>query len=230
MNYSEEATFLILIQAFVSKFSIIEYTNNDLIQFFQTLERLFKVTPVPDFSRERQGLWGELFLLQWLGHAKHWVNFYHSDFTMKFDFASNNKRIEVKTSVGERIHYFSHDQLFSIDKEIVIASIILSKDDAGKSLRELLIEVRKAIADEPELIIKLESAVRRAGMQDVSETGPKFDYTEASRQLAWYWASSVPRFNQAEPPGVSNTHYRVNLGTVEKLSDDQVRGWLEEWR
>lgn len=222
-------TFLILVQAFISKFSTDGYTNSGLIQFFQTVERLFKVTAVPDMSRERQGLWGELFLLKWLGDLKRWVNYYHSDYAMKFDLSSKNQRIEVKTTVGERIHYFSHDQLFSDDKEIAIASLVLSKDDAGMSLRELINEVRKEIADEPELIIKLENAVRRAGMQVVSEIGPKFNYMDASRQLAWYWSNSVPRFNQAEPPGVSNTHYRVNLGTVEKLSVDEVKRWLDNW-
>lgn len=222
-------SFLILVRAFVSKLSYNNCSNNDLIEFFQTLVRLFKVSPVPDLLRERQGLWGELFLLQWVGDIKHWTKFWHSDFTLKFDFASNNKRIEVKTSMGERIHYFSHDQLFSNDKEIAIASIMLSKDDAGKSLRELINEVRTAIADEPDLIIKLENAIRKAGMQDLSENGPRFDYTEASRHIAWFWSDFVPRFNQAEPPGVSNTHYRVNLATVEQVNDDELRKWLNTW-
>ncbi|MGO4119076.1 hypothetical protein ACEQ6C_38440, partial [Rhizobium ruizarguesonis] len=77
--------------------------------------------------------------------------------------------------------------------------------------------------------IKLENAIRKAGMQNLSEIGPRFDYTEASRHIAWFWSDFVPRFNQAEPPGVSNTHYRVNLATVEQVNDDELRKWLNTW-
>lgn len=223
-------SFITLIQAFILR---IEQDNiigsNEMMGFFQSLVRLFKVTPSPDMWKERQGLWGELFAMFFLGDVRQWMTYWHTDPTHKFDFSSKKYRVEVKSSLRDRIHHFSHDQLFSVDKEIAIISLLLRSDDAGKSLRELITEARAAISSDPQLVLKLERSIRNAGMNNPTEVGPKFDPEEARRQLAIFWSHSVPRFDQVEPPGVSNTHYQVDLSTVSRVTMEEFTEWHNHW-
>ena len=159
-----------------------------------------------------------------------WAEHWHSEPTRLFDFSKGNHRIEIKTtSKPERIHEFSHRQLFSLSsEEISIVSMMLREEDAGLSLRSLIEEAKKNLRATP-YFIKLEKAVRSAGMDNSSDTGPRFNDLEASRQLAWYGAESVPRFRTQEPEGVSGTHYRSDLTNAPKLTAEQVKDWMQNW-
>lgn len=98
----------------------------------------------------------------------------------RFDFSNERRRVEVKTTLGgPRIHRFSHRQIYALPgEEIVIVSLILREEDAGLSLNQLITEARSAIKETP-FFITLERAVRRAGMDLQTETGPAFDAEEA---------------------------------------------------
>lgn len=218
-------TFVVLVEALLNRSTAIK--SNELVTFFQSLVRLFRITPCPDLSSERQGLWGELFVMRTTGDIKSWMKRWHGDPVMKFDFASSHRRVEVKTSVGvERIHTFSHQQLTAIGKEITIASLLVRQDDAGLSLRDLIAEVRQAVDDDPELLAKLEASIRRAGMQEPSEQGPVYDEQEASVNLKWYRSADVPKWDGPEPPGITDTRYRCDLSVTQPLLASDSKGWL----
>ncbi|CAI6083998.1 PD-(D/E)XK motif protein [Cohnella sp. JJ-181] len=229
---SDEITksFLALCQAFAVQINVTKNSNH-VIEFFSNLTQLFKITPSMDLTLERQGLWGELFVIQHSQRIKSFVTFWHNETNRKFDFSKENLRLEVKTTTNSnRIHIFSHNQLYRNDQvQIIIASIMLKYDDAGLSLRELINDIRESLHGDIDLLYKLEKAVRKAGMLDQHEVGPTFDVSYAKDQLYWFNCRDVPRFNQFEPEGVSNTKYSVDITNSSRLSEEWVGEWLSAW-
>jgi len=229
-NEPDIDTFLILIEAFLARHEGQPIVADTLISFFRSMVRLFAVSLARDVEAERQGLWGELFVMTRVRKFSFWAPFWHSEATQRFDFSASGRRVEVKTTVGlERIHHFSHGQIFAHEgEEIVIASLLLREDDAGLSLRKLIDDARVALQDTP-FFLKVERAVRRAGMEGSSEAGLVFDAIEASRELAWFRSTDAPHFQVPEPPGVSETRYKVDLSTTPRIDSQELEEWLDLW-
>jgi hypothetical protein len=145
-----------------------------------------------------------------------------------FDFSTSNIRLEIKTTIGnQRVHHFSHRQVFALEgEEIVIASILLQEDDTGLNLKQLIEECRNSLMG-TDYYLKLEKAVRRAGMDDISITGPIYDSRQAAESIALFKSTEAPHFKIPEPPGVSDTHYRVDLSTAPRLSPEVIHSWLD---
>jgi Putative PD-(D/E)XK family member, (DUF4420) len=223
-------TFLVLVEAYLNLHAQGEIDRASLTGFFGSVSRLFSVERSSDLDGERQGLWGELFMMKSVRGFAFWAPFWHSETTRKFDFSAIGRRVEVKTVVGPmRIHHFAHRQIYALEgEEIMIASILLRKEDAGLGLRELISEARAALSG-TDYYMKLELAIRRAGMETMEEAGPAFDSSEALKSIAWFSAADAPHFTMAEPPGVSQTHYRVDLSTAPSLSEAELREWLDAW-
>ncbi len=223
-------TFLVLVEAFLARYKEDQVDQAGLCAFFRSMARLFSVGSSSDLQGERQGLWGELYFMRRVRGFTFWIQYWHSETTRKFDFSAGTKRVEVKTAAGgERIHYFAHRQIYELEgEEIMIISLLLRKEDAGLSLKELIEQARVALRGS-EHYFKLEQAVRQAGMEAEGETGPAFDATEAEQCLAWYRAADAPHFRMAEPPGVSQTHYRVDLSTAPQVDAAEKSRWLEAW-
>ena len=223
--------FLILIEAFLENNSRQEITYEILVTFFNSMIRLFSIPPSKDLESERQGLWGELFMMREVQGFHFWVPSWHKEVTRIFDFTSLNKRTEVKTTLSpQRIHHFSHRQIFETNgEEIIIVSLCLVADDSGLSLRNLIDECRYDLCGGQEYF-KLESAVRHAGMEDESIIGPKYNANYARRNLEWYNASTIPRFPVPEPYGVSETRYKVDLSLSTPLTSEELAKWLSEWK
>ena len=192
--------------------------------------RLFAVSPANDLLSERRGLWGELFMMSRVRGFQFWAPFWHGEVIRRFDFSHGRNRLEVKlTTRSERIHYFTHRQIYSSGSEdIFIASIVAGEDDSGLSLRRLILDSRSALVGTPDYI-KLEKAVRHAGMQDSAETGPVIDATEAEVSLAWFRSIHVPHFRVPEPQGVSETRYKVDLSTAPQITEAETDEWLDTW-
>jgi len=222
-------TFVLLCQAFVSTISEQNKPRDAIWQLFNSLLALFTLQPAADLSKERQGLWGELFIMRALGATKCLVQYWHKEVNRKFDFSCGRKRIEVKTTTSpNRIHMFSHHQLQS-DKDIVIASLILSPEEAGLSLMALINEARDSIGEDYESLMKLERAVKYAGMNVHNEAGPSYDEEEALASLAWFWAKDIPKFPMPEPAGVSGTRYNVDLSSAVRLSANELEDFISDF-
>jgi hypothetical protein len=226
----EIENFLILIEAFLAHNAGQRVDGDILASFFRSMVRLFSIQRARDLNAERQGLWGELFLMRCTRNFRFWAPFWHSEVTGLFDFSTSEKRLEVKTTTGaQRVHHFSHRQVYTTEGEkIMIASLLLREDDSGLSLRQLIDDCRQALIDSP-YILKAEGAIRHAGMEDPSESGPIFDEVEAQTKLAWFRSTDVPHFRLPEPPGVSETKYKADLTAATCLSQKEVDSWLDTW-
>lgn len=223
-------TFLVLIEAFLTRHEGQPMTGDSLTNFFRSMMRLFTVSPARDLEKERLGLWGELFMMSCLRGYRFWAPFWHSETTRRFDFSAPGHRVEVKTTLGDqRIHHFSHRQIYAEGgEEILIVSLLVREEDSGLSLRSLIDDCREALLDTSDFL-KLERAVRSAGMEDPSEIGPIFDPDEAKRNLSWFRSTDAPHFRMPEPSGVSETRYKVDLSAAPRLEPQEVGVWLDSW-
>lgn len=223
-------TFLRVAEAYLSESPMSREQGNNLGAYFRSLVRLFDTQPAPDLALERQGLWGELFVMRQVRGYRFWATYWHSVATRIYDFSTVSKRIEVKTTTGQtREHRFSHRQLFALGEDkIAIASLMLTPDDAGVSLRELIDGCARDF-DGSEMIVRLEQFVRRAGMGAKDEHGPSYSPDGAMHSLAWYWTDEVPHFRMEEPEGVSETHYKVDLSGAKPIRPDELNAWLDSW-
>lgn len=230
LNRSDIDSFLSVIDAFLTQHQCEQIDGTQLAAFFRSMVKLFSIAPVRDLQAERQGLWGELFMMRQTRGFKFWSPFWHNDTTRLFDFSSDQRRVEVKTVLGQqRIHHFSHRQIYSIGREeILIVYLLLREEDAGLSLRELVEQCGEASLGISGFL-KLERAVRRAGMEDPDIVGPVFDEAQAEISMCWFNASDVPHFRMPEPPGVSETRYKVDISTATPLSKESLNTWLDNW-
>ena len=223
-------TFLLLAEAFLARQGAGRVDRYALTSFFRSMVRLFAVTPAKDLQAERRGLWGELFMMSRVQGFRFWAPFWHSEVERRFDFSCGRNRVEVKvTTRPERTHHFSHRQIFAIeDEEIVVASIVATEDDSGLSLRQLIDDCRNALLGTPDYL-KLEKAVRQAGMESSAEPGPVIDAAEAEQNLAWFRSMDIPHFRVPEPPGVTETRYKVDLSTAPRVTATELDAWLRPW-
>jgi hypothetical protein len=228
----DQATFVVIVGGFLSSAAAITPLGPALVSFFQSASRLLSIPKATDLARERQGLWGELFMMSRVRGFKFWMPFWHAEVNRLFDFsAAADRHVEVKTTtLPERTHRFSHRQVFALGtEEILIGSLALTpQHETGLSLRQLVDDCRDSVAETPYLL-KVEAAVRHSGMEDEREIGPRFDEHLAWESLRWYWARDVPQFRTPEPPGVSETHYRVDLEGVAPVPPSAIVPWLERW-
>jgi len=229
-NPADVSNFLVLVEAFLAHSKGKHIDDEDLVGFFRSMVRLFAVVPARDLNAERQGLWGELFFMRQVRGYAFWAPFWHSEITRMFDFSSSHNRVEVKTTIGDqRVHHFSHRQVYALEgEEIIIASVLLREDDAGLTLQELVNECRAALRG-TQYYLKLEKSVRRAGMDDPSIAGPAYDADQTRNSLALFRSTEAPHFRMPEPPGVSETHYKVDLSTAPHLSFEEIESWLSIW-
>ena len=223
-------TFLLLAEAFLTRQEAGGVDRHTLTSFFRSMVRLFAVTPAKDLQAERRGLWGELFMMSRVQGFRFWAPFWHNEVTRRFDFSCGRNRVEVKiTTRPERTHHFSHRQIYAIEgEEIIIASIVAAEDDSGLSLRQLIEDCRSALLGTPDYL-KLEKAVRQAGMESSTETGPVIDAAEAEGGLAWFRSMDIPHFRVAEPAGVTETRYRVDLSTAPRVTAIELDDWVRPW-
>ncbi len=227
---TDVATFLLLSEAFLARHKAGGVDGATLASFFRSMIRLFEVTPAKNLRAERRGLWGELFMMTRVRGFQFWAPFWHSETTRRFDFSCGRNRVEVKmTTRPERVHHFSHKQVYAIEgEELLVASIVAAEDDAGLSLRQLIDECRNALLGTPDHL-KLERAIRRAGMESPTETGPVIGATEATERLAWFRSIDIPHFRVPEPAGVTETRYKVDLSTAPRVTDTELEAWLRPW-
>jgi hypothetical protein len=223
-------TFLSLVEIFLAQNIDLTSVSQNLVSFFRSMARLFAIYPARDLKAERQGLWGELFLMKQVHGFQFWAPFWHGEVMQLFDFSTLNKHLEVKTAIGNtRIHHFSHRQIYPMQgEEIIIVSLLVIEDDKGLSLRELIADCRSALIQTP-YYLKLEKAVRHAGMEDPAEIGPQYNLNDARLKLDWFRSIDIPHFRLSEPPGVSQTTYKVDLSEAPRLNHDEFNSWLDNW-
>lgn len=229
-NQADIETFLSLLETFIDQNNAYQAASANVMTFFRNVARLFSIQPSKDKISERQGLWGELFLMRSMRGYRFWAPYWHNEVKDVFDFSTSKKRVEVKTSVsGQRIHHITHNQVFPLKgEEIIFASLVVSEDQADLSLRELIDECKSELLGSSHFI-KIEKAARHAAMHNTDDNGPMYSLMSATNSLAFFFSKDIPHFTMPEPPGVSQTSFRADLRNAPKIDIDRLDSWLDTW-
>lgn len=178
---------------------------------------------------ELQGMYVELYVIKYfMNLGINISSFWQKNNKMNFDFTINRtKRMEVKsTTQGIRIHHFKHEQLLSELYDIMIVSCLLRRDEAGLSLLQLIQEVRAIAAQDFKTLLYIEQLIKNTPGEVLDDI--KYDENYLESNIRFYPATNVPKFNEAQPEGVTQTEYNSNLSTSSHLSPHLVLRWLNE--
>jgi hypothetical protein len=189
-----------------------------LVELFQSLNAPGKKTV--------QGIWAELLLIRLSGDPPALAVAWHRDPGEHFDFSAGPQHIEVKSSTGRRReHYFSLEQLTPLGgSRIIVASVFVERVGGGVSLQKIFDETRALLADDPQLMAKLDTAFYNSlgsGWADAMDEC--FDWELATESIAYYAAEAVPRPENRAPQAVFDVRFRSDLASATPLASDDLR-------
>lgn len=126
---------------------------NHLVELFRALAQ----PPIKSIS----GLWAELFVIRNAKNPTALLGAWHTTPEEKFDFNSNIQRLEIKsTSQRDRMHHFSLEQVSPPSGcRVMVVSLFVERSGGGKSLSDLVQEIKLSLLDSPELEEKLDRVV-----------------------------------------------------------------------
>ena len=179
-------------------------------------------------TKELQGIYAELYVMYYM--ADFGIDLYslwQSIDKMKFDFSvSENKKIEVKSTIGEnRIHKFRHEQLVTDIFDVWIVSVLLRKDDQGLSLYDLANLVKNECSHNIKVFAHIENLLLNYSKEDLQNI--RFNKTYTDKNIALYKAIDVPRFKSKQPDGVSNTEYDSDLNNIDSRTIKEFIEWIK---
>lgn len=222
----EQLAFIRLTEAF-SKHLV---SNNPymLNELFSALVSLF-AQKEKTANLELQGMYAELYVIKYfMNLGINISSFWQKNTKMNFDFTiTRKKRMEVKSTTQEtRIHHFKHEQLLSELYDILIVSCLLRRNDSGLSLYQLIQEVRTIAAQDFRTLLYIEQLIKNIPEDVLREY--KYDEIYLENNIRFYPAHNVPKFNETQPQGVTQTEYNSNLSVSSYLSPHLVLKWLNE--
>lgn len=188
-----------------------------IVEKFIELFRSLKAPP----KKTIQGLWGELFLISKSKNPHILIEGWHNRPEEKFDFSFDKLRIEVKsTSIKNRIHHFSIDQLSPTNNtQIIIASVFVQPLSGGKTIEDLLTLIVKKLSKYPESIEKLNLLTFTTLGSAINKlSNLSFDYQLAEDSLKFFDSTKVPKINaELIPLEVNNVKFTSDLTAIKDI-------------
>lgn len=185
------------------------------------LVELFRAMYEPP-HKSVQGLWAELFVISIASEPSELLHAWHRLPDDKYDFSSENQRIEVKSATSKiRQHHFSFEQLNpTVGVKVLVASVFVERIGSGTSIVDLVEVVKSKFAD-PELLFYLDHMIGLTlGRNWKSAVQDKFDYQQAKKSIAFYSSSDIPCINRTIPKEISNIHFLVDISNVHMVDVD----------
>jgi hypothetical protein len=165
-----------------------------------------------------QGLWAELLIISESKNPHKLLSCWHSSPLEKFDFNNGDERIEVKsTTQSIRVHRFSIEQLHSpTDTKTIVASVFVKQSSSGKSITDLVLDIKERISDDIELIEKLEFQIALTlGKAIIDSVKLSFDYQYAKDSVLFYLAEDIPKISEVDIPVlVSDVRFTSDLSAT----------------
>lgn len=167
-----------------------------------------------------QSVWAELFVIAGARDKATLAKCWHSELSSTYDFSSDTERIEVKsTSSRRREHEFSIEQLNPpTGTTTAIASILVERDEGGKSVIDLVEEIRDEIFQDTSALAHFEITLARALQAVWSRAAEeRFDYRLATDSIRYFDTNTIPSVPQPIPKEISHVRFRVNLEGIESI-------------
>lgn len=191
----------------------------DLVELFRALGAAPK--------KEIQGLWGELLLIHEAENPAILAQAWHAEPSDRYDFNKGGERIDVKTtSQVPRKHHFLLEQLCPPNEtKLIIASIVVQRSGAGLSVFDLLDEIWRKVAQQPQLHLRLVRLVHQTlGNTWQSARNVRFDHEAARQSLEYYDSTQIPKVCLPLPQGVSQVNFVGDMNGIAKLPAKAVSG------
>lgn len=198
----------------------------DVGRAIDRLVELFRSMTAPA-RKSVQGLWAEVLLMARLRDPARLVAAWHLLPGDRYDFSSDNQRIEVKSALGRvRQHHFALEQLVPVaGTQLLIASVLLERAGAGTTLAELVSEVRSRCGHDPQLLLHVDRVIAQTlGDSWRQAQEERFDRQAAESSLAFFKPEAIPRVDTTLPRGVSDVHFRVDLTGLPPANLEEYRG------
>jgi hypothetical protein len=192
----------------------------------EDLVELFRALGAPP-KKEIQGLWGELLLIHEAEDPVVLAEAWHAEPSDRYDFNTGWERVDVKTtSQAPRKHHFLLEQLCPPKgTRLMIASVVVQRSGAGLSVFDLLDEICRKVAQQPQLHLRLVSQVHQTlGDTWQSARNVRFDHEAARQSLQYYDSAQIPKVGLPLPEGVSQVSFVANMNGVATLSAKAING------
>ena len=189
--------------------SDVAHAMNQLIELFRAMTKVSQ--------KSVQGLWAELFLIAQARQPDILVKAWHTAPEDRYDFATGNQRIEVKSFSGTiRLHHFSLEQLYPPeDVKALVASVSVESSQAGVSIEELREKIQIRLGSNLDALLHIDRVIALTlgdAWQQASDA--RFDERLAEESLEFYETSVIPSVNPNLPSGVSGVRFRSDLTEI----------------
>lgn len=197
-------------------------SSEEMVKLFYSLERIFSEIVIKNTDLEI-GLYGELAVINYLFNINSKMyDKWHADFFSKHDFELNKRvKLEVKTTrKTNRIHSFSHDQVYRTNLKVYIISSIIQPCEKGTSLYELCKQTIEILTDKTQMLA-IELLIKKLGLSEEYQ-GVNCILEDVYSKLKLYNAEDVPHLQGVIPEGVSNIHYDIDLSNVRDIQFQEL--------
>lgn len=169
-----------------------------------------------------QGLWAELFIISLAKDTKKYIDAWHITPEDKYDFNFGKKRIEVKSSSNrKREHYFSLGQIEEFDNtEILFCSLFVEKSPGGKSIEDLINEIKKKVKGNFDCLEKLFFICYRVLGNSLDDSFKiRFDTQIAKHSLKIYALEDVPKIKRKDlQKGIIDIKLKISLENINSIT------------
>lgn len=167
------------------------------------------------------GLFGELLVIDQASNSEQMALAWHKKNQDAFDFARDNERVEVKTSLGNhRHHTFSSSQIPPPDGTVAnVVSILTAEVEGGEGVVDLFAGLDNKIKSSAELNGFRMKVLNFLGRDYEQCSALKFDFEMACASLAIYDIRSLPHLHL--PAEVVRANWTVNMELVPELAAEQ---------
>lgn len=176
--------------------------------------KLFKDISKPPI-KSIHGLWAELFFITLCKDKIKMIKSWHINPEDKWDFNLGYIRYEIKSASNrKRQHFFSHEQLREIEgSNITIISIFAEEAGAGKSIDDLVNDLKKTLKKRTDLIEKLYTiCYKTLGNSLDNSFKIKFDTVLAKSSIKAYNLEVIPKISNKDiPPQITEIKYKIDL-------------------
>lgn len=200
------------------------------IRIIETLNKYIEIFHALTYTptKTTQGLWAELFLIEYSHDPNILLSFWHNSPVEKFDFDAGKEKIEVKSTSGlERIHEFSSEQLNPpIDTQILVASLFTRSTNSGKSIHDLMQSIASRIHDNNALIEKMNVVVSKTLGNSLGQSiKMEFDYDVSKASLRFYKHQDISKVEKVYIPAeVSGVRYKSDLSSINPIDLSIYKG------
>lgn len=190
---------------------------NDLVDLFQKLRRPPRKPIV--------GLVGELLVIEAARDAATAITAWRTDADERYDFASENLRVEAKaSSTRKRVHYLSAEQAEPPPEAVgLLASVCIQQAGGGTSLARLMDGLEARLLYHRD-VVRLRGIVAETLGSDLpSAMEWAFDLAAARASLSWFDLRKVPAIRGPAPAGVSSIRFMTDLSACPTANGSDVQ-------